>query len=201
MEENGDNSVRKITELRTDLDQMRAALQRLEELLANQSAAATAAADVAANTAATIAAAAATLTVHQPEARMNLEAARPRIPEAFNPNARDADVRRFIATLEIYFEAVGCTTPTHDAMRIRLAATLLRGPALEWIYNSKEIRGEGSWTQFRAALIQRFEPINSSYMARQQIHRHKQYGSVTQYTQQMESLFNRITDLTEGGKI
>ncbi|CAI7840285.1 unnamed protein product [Closterium sp. NIES-53] len=39
------------------------------------------------------------------------------------------------------------------------------------------------------------------YMARQQIHRHKQFGSVTQYTQQMEGLFNRITDLTEGEKI
>ncbi|CAI7729943.1 unnamed protein product [Closterium sp. NIES-54] len=180
------------------------ALQRIEELLANQLVAATAAANVAANAAATPAAAAGTPTLHPAAAAaatVNLEAARPRLPETFNPNARDTDVRRFVATLEIYFEAVGCTTPTHDAMRIRLAATLLRGPALEWIYNNNKIRGEGSWTQFREALIQRFEPINSSYMARQQIHRHKQFGSVTQYTQQMESLFNRITDLTEGEKI
>ncbi|CAI5484512.1 unnamed protein product [Closterium sp. Yama58-4] len=107
MEENGENSVRKITELRTDVDQMRAALQRIEELLANQSAAATAAANVAANAAATAAAAAATPTLHQAAATVNLEAARPRLPETFNPNARDTDVRRFIATLEIYFEAVG----------------------------------------------------------------------------------------------
>ncbi|CAI7748988.1 unnamed protein product [Closterium sp. NIES-53] len=166
MEENGDNSVRKITELHTGLDQTRAALQRIEELLANQLVAATAAANVAANAAATPAAAAGTPTLHPAAAAaatVNLEAARPRLPETFNPNARDTDVRRFVATLEIYFEAVGCTTPTHDAMRIRLAATL--------------------------------------YMARQQIHRHKQFGSVTQYTQQMESLFNRITDLTEGEKI
>ncbi|CAI5460704.1 unnamed protein product [Closterium sp. Yama58-4] len=142
--------------------------------------------------AATVAAATATPTLHQAAATVNLEAARPRIPEAFNPNARDADVRRFIATLEIYFEAVGCTTPTHDAMRIRLAATLLRGPALEWIYNSKEIRGEGSWTQFRAALIQRFEPINSSYMARQQIHRHK----IRQFHQQVIAAnYNNYRDM------
>ncbi|CAI7836271.1 unnamed protein product, partial [Closterium sp. NIES-54] len=175
-----------------------------EAILANQSAAATAAGNVAANAAATSASVAATPRLHPAAATAateNLEAARPRLPEKFNPNARDTDVRRFIATLEIYFEAVGCMTPTHDAMRIRLAATLLRGPALEWIYNNKEIWGEGSWTQFREALIQRFEPINSSYMARQQIHRHKQFGSVTQYTQQMEGLFNRITDLTEGEKI
>ncbi|CAI7872614.1 unnamed protein product, partial [Closterium sp. NIES-53] len=117
----------------------------------------------------------------------NLEAARPRLPEAFDPSAKGSDVRRFVATLEIYFEAIGCSTPQHDAARIRLAATLLRGPALEWIYYTD--------------LIKRFEPINTTYMARQQIHRHKQYSSVAQYTQQMELLFNRITDLTEGEKI
>ncbi|CAI7926081.1 unnamed protein product, partial [Closterium sp. NIES-53] len=54
----------------------------------------------------------------------NLEAARPRLPEAFDPSAKGSDVRRFVATLEIYFEAIGCSTPQHDATRIRLAATL-----------------------------------------------------------------------------
>ncbi|CAI7885848.1 unnamed protein product [Closterium sp. NIES-53] len=165
MEETGDNSVRKIAELHTGLDQTRAALQRIEELLANQSTSATTATNAAENAAATAAAAVATPTLHPAAvaaATVNLEATRMRLSETFNPNARDTNVHRFIATLEIYFEAVGCTTPTHDAMQIWLAGTL--------------------------------------YMARQQIHRHKQFGNVTQYTQQMESLFNRITDLTEGEK-
>ncbi|CAI7764841.1 unnamed protein product [Closterium sp. NIES-53] len=56
----------------------------------------------------------------------NLEAARPRLPEPFDPSAKGSDVRRFVATLEIYFEAIGCSTPQHDASRIRLAATLSR---------------------------------------------------------------------------
>ncbi|CAI7880334.1 unnamed protein product [Closterium sp. NIES-53] len=54
----------------------------------------------------------------------NLEAARPRLSEAFDPSAKGSDVRRFVATLEIYFKAIGCSTPQHDAARIRLAATL-----------------------------------------------------------------------------
>ncbi|CAI7912276.1 unnamed protein product [Closterium sp. NIES-53] len=33
----------------------------------------------------------------------NLEAARPRLPEAFDPGAKGSDVRRFVATLEIYY--------------------------------------------------------------------------------------------------
>ncbi|CAI7879195.1 unnamed protein product, partial [Closterium sp. NIES-54] len=45
-------------------------------------------------------------------------------------STKGSDVRRFVATLEIYFEAIGCSTAQHDAARIRLAATLLRGPAL-----------------------------------------------------------------------
>ncbi|CAI7801781.1 unnamed protein product, partial [Closterium sp. NIES-53] len=132
---------------------------------------------------------------------LNLEAARPRLPEAFDPSAKGSDVRRFLATLEIYFEAIGCSTAQHDAARIRLAATLLRGPALVWIYYTDGACGEKTWQQFWAELIEHFEPINTTYMARQQIHRHKQYSSVAQYTQQMELLFNRIPDLTEGEKI
>ncbi|CAI7788846.1 unnamed protein product [Closterium sp. NIES-53] len=72
---------------------MRAALQQIEELLANQSAAATAAANTAANATATAAAAAATPTLHPAADTLNLKAARPRLPETFNPNVRDADVR------------------------------------------------------------------------------------------------------------
>ncbi|CAI7773356.1 unnamed protein product [Closterium sp. NIES-53] len=45
MEENGDNSVRTIMELHTGLDQTRAALHRIYEILANQSATTTAAAN------------------------------------------------------------------------------------------------------------------------------------------------------------
>ncbi|CAI5470594.1 unnamed protein product [Closterium sp. Yama58-4] len=205
MEGQGDNyaTTSDIASLRTDMEQTQATLRRLEALLTNQPGFATAAAATASNAVPTTPAAVATPTFHGPMAPLspNLEAARPRLPEAFDPSAKGSDVRRFVATLEIYFEAIGCSTPTYDAARIRLAATLLRGPALEWIYNTDVARGEKSWAQFRADLIERFEPINTTYMARQQIHRHKQYSSVAQYTQQMELLFNRIPDLTEGEKI
>ncbi|CAI7803613.1 unnamed protein product [Closterium sp. NIES-53] len=176
-----------------------ATLRRLEAFLTSQPGFATAAAATTATAALTTPAAVATPTFHGPMAplSLNLEAARPRLPEAFDPSAKGSDVRRFVATLEMYFEAIGCSTPQHDAARIRLAATLLRGPALEWIYYTDVARGEKTWQQFRADLIEHFEPINTTYMARQQIHRHKQYSSVAQYTQQMELLFNRITDLIE----
>ncbi|CAI7758017.1 unnamed protein product [Closterium sp. NIES-53] len=192
-----------IASLRTDMEQTQATLRRLEAFLTSQPGFATAAAATTATAAPTTPAAVATPTFHGPMAPLspNLEAARPRLPEAFDPSAKGSDVWRFVATLEIYFEAIGCSTPQHDAARIRLAATLLRGPALKWIYYTDVARGEKSWQQFRADLIERFEPINMTYMARQQIHRHKQYSSVAQYTQQMELLFNRITDLTEGEKI
>ncbi|CAI7848580.1 unnamed protein product [Closterium sp. NIES-53] len=149
-----------IASLRTDMEQTQATLRRLEAFLTSQPGFATAAAATTATAAATTPAAVATPTYHGPMAPLspNLEAARPRLPEAFDPSAKGSDVRRFVATLEIYFEAIGCSTPQHDAARIRLAATLLSGPALEWIY-------------------------------------------YTDYTQQMELLFNHITDLTEGEKI
>ncbi|CAI5468601.1 unnamed protein product [Closterium sp. Yama58-4] len=205
MEGQGDNyaTTSDIASLRTDMEQTQATLRRLEAFLTSHPGFATAAAATATTAAPTTPAAVATPTFHGPMAPLspNLEAARPRLPEAFDPSAKGSDVRRFVATLEIYFEAIGCSTPTHDATRIRLAATLLRGPALEWIYNTDVARGEKSWTLFWAELIERFEPINTTYMARQQIYRHKQYNSVAQYTQQMELLFNRIPDLTEGEKI
>ncbi|CAI7845034.1 unnamed protein product [Closterium sp. NIES-53] len=161
-----------IASLRTDMEQTQATLRRLEAFLTSQPGFATAAAATTATAAPTTPAAVATPTFHGPMAPLlpNLEAARPRLPEAFDPKAKGSDVRRFVATLEIYFEAIGCSTPQHDAARIRLAATLLRGPALEWIYYTDVARGEKTWQQFR-------------------------------YTQQMELLFNRITDLTEGEKI
>ncbi|CAI7834188.1 unnamed protein product [Closterium sp. NIES-53] len=205
MEGQGDNyaTTSDIASLRTDMEQTQATLRRLEAFLTSQPGFATAAAATTATAAPTTPAAVATPTFHGPIAPLspNLEAARPRLPEAFDPSAKGSDVRRFVATLEIYFEAIGCSTPQHDAARMRLAATLLRGPALEWIYYTDVARGEKTWQQFRADLIERFEPINTTYMARQQIHRHKQYSSVAQYTQQIELLFNRITDLTEGEKI
>ncbi|CAI7745669.1 unnamed protein product, partial [Closterium sp. NIES-53] len=202
MEGQDDNyaTTSEIASLRTDMEQTQATLRQLEAFLTSQPGFVTAAAATAAPT---TPAAVATPTFHGPMEPLspNLEAARPRLPEAFDPSAKGSDVWRFVATLEIYFEAIGCSTPQHDAARIRLAATLLRGPALEWIYYTDVARGEKTWQQFRADLIGRFEPINTTYMARQQIHRHKQYSSVAQYTQQMELLFNRITDLTEGEKI
>ncbi|CAI7893706.1 unnamed protein product [Closterium sp. NIES-53] len=125
MEGKGDISVQKIAELRAEHKKIHAALPRLEKLLANQSATATAAA----TTVAAAAAAAATPTilhVTTAAATVDLEAVKPRLPEAFDPTVKRNDVCRFVAELEIYFEAVGCTTPTKDAMRIRLAATLAR---------------------------------------------------------------------------
>ncbi|CAI7849287.1 unnamed protein product [Closterium sp. NIES-53] len=164
-----------IASLRTDMEQTQATLRRLEAFLTSQPGFATRAAATTATTATaapTTPAAVATPTFHGPMAPLspNLEAARLRLPEAFDPSAKGSDVRRFLATLEIYFEAIGCSTPQHDAARIRLAATLLRGPALEWIYYTDVARGEKTWQQFRADLIERFEPINTTYMARQQIH-------------------------------
>ncbi|CAI7802831.1 unnamed protein product [Closterium sp. NIES-53] len=179
MEDQGDNyaTTSDIASLRTDMEQTQATLRRLEAFLTSQPGFATVAAATTATAAPTTSAAVATPTFHGPMAPLspNLEAARPRLPEAFDPSAKGSDVRRFVATLEIYFEAIGCSTPQHDAARIRLAATLLRGPALEWIYYTDVARGEKTWQQFGQ--------IESSY------------------TQQMELLFNRITDLTEGEKI
>ncbi|CAI5458564.1 unnamed protein product [Closterium sp. Yama58-4] len=177
MEGQGDNyaTTSDVASLRTDMEQTQATLRRLEAFLTSHPALATTAAATATTAAPTTPAAVATPTFHGPMAPLtpNLEAARPRLPEAFDPSAKGSDVR----------------------------PTLLRGPALEWIYNTDVARGEKTWTQFRAELIGRFEPINTTYMVRQQIHRHKQYSSVAQYTQQMELLFTRIPDLTEGEKI
>ncbi|CAI7798284.1 unnamed protein product [Closterium sp. NIES-53] len=137
-----------IASLRTDMEQKEATLRRLEAFLTSQPGFATAAAATTATAAPTTPAAVATPTFHGPMAPLspNLEAARPRLPEAFDPSAKGSDVRRFVATLEIYFEAIGCST--------------------------------------RNTTQQGFGSQRHCY-----------------YTQQMELLFNRITDLTEGEKI
>ncbi|CAI7817842.1 unnamed protein product [Closterium sp. NIES-53] len=115
-----------IASLRTDMERTQAALRRLEAFQTSQPGFATAAAATTATAAPTTPAAVATLTFHGPMAPLspNLEAARPRLPEAFDPSAKGSDVRPFVATLEIYFEAIGYLTPQHDATRIWLAATL-----------------------------------------------------------------------------
>ncbi|CAI7886863.1 unnamed protein product [Closterium sp. NIES-53] len=104
------------------LKQTQATLRRLEAFLTSQPGFATAAAATTATAAPTTPAAVATPTFHGPMAPLspNLEATRPRLPEAFDPSTKGSDVRRFVATLEIYFEAIGCSTPQHDAARIRL---------------------------------------------------------------------------------
>ncbi|CAI7881565.1 unnamed protein product [Closterium sp. NIES-53] len=128
MEGQGDNyaTTSDIASLRTDMEQTQATLRRLEAFLTSQPGFATAATATTATAAPTTPAAVATPTFHGLMAPLspNLEAARPRLPEAFDPSAKGSDVRRFVATLEIYFEAIGCSTPQHDAARIRLAATL-----------------------------------------------------------------------------
>ncbi|CAI7895877.1 unnamed protein product [Closterium sp. NIES-53] len=162
MEGQDDNyaTMSNIASLRTDMEQTQATLRRLEAFLTSQPGFATAAAATTATAAPTTPAAVATPTFHGPMAPLspNLEVVRPRLPEAFDPSAKGSDVRRFVATLEIYFEAIGCSTPQHDAARIRLAAALLRGPALEWIYYTNVARGEKTWQQFRADLIEHEPP-------------------------------------------
>ncbi|CAI7809178.1 unnamed protein product [Closterium sp. NIES-53] len=133
-----------IASLRTDMEQTQATLRRLEAFLTSQPGFATAAAATTATAAPTTPTAVATPTFHGPMAPLspNLEAARPRLPEAFDPSAKGSDVRRFVATLE-----------------------------------------RGHWL---------FDPATR---------RSKDSARSDTYTQQMELLFNRITDLTEGEKI
>ncbi|CAI7898263.1 unnamed protein product [Closterium sp. NIES-54] len=91
------------------MEQTQATLRRLEAFLTSHPALATTAAATATTAAPTIPAAVATPIFHGPMAppTPNLEAARPRFPEAFDPSAKGSDVRRFVAILEIYFEAIG----------------------------------------------------------------------------------------------
>ncbi|CAI7806813.1 unnamed protein product [Closterium sp. NIES-53] len=173
MEGQGDNyaTTSDIASLRTDMEQTQATLRRLEAFLTSQPGFATAAAATTATASPTTPAAVATPTFHGPMATLspNLKAARPRLPEAFDPSAKGSDVRRFVATLEIYFEAIGCSTPQYDAARIRLAATLRHHPALNHLFqHGYSVDGEIAtaekqkllqWEKDLAILLEEFHDV------------------------------------------
>ncbi|CAI7895737.1 unnamed protein product [Closterium sp. NIES-53] len=91
--------------LRTDMEQTQATLHRLEAFLTNQPGFATAAAATTATAAPTTPAAVATPTFYGPMAPLspNLEAARPRLPEAFDPSAKGSD---YTQQMELLFNRI-----------------------------------------------------------------------------------------------
>ncbi|CAI7836985.1 unnamed protein product [Closterium sp. NIES-53] len=93
-----------IASLRTDMEQTQATLRRLEAFLTSQPGFATAAAATTATAAPTTPAAVATPTFHGPMASLspNLEAARTRLPEAFDPSAKGSDITRDRARRTIF---------------------------------------------------------------------------------------------------
>ena len=104
---------------------------------------------------------------------------------------RGRTTRSWLDALETYYNACGLTTPD----RVAMASTMLEGNAQLWWSEQRRVGREAlllaSWEQFKVELIEEFEPVDASKIAKQQLMQIEQQTSVQayiakfrQYTQQ-----------------
>lgn len=131
---------------------------------------------------------------------------KPAKPPHFRGNyGRDATTPRdWLFTVDQYFLA--CNVD-RDRDKLAFVATLLQDNANTWWRSQFALQPDGSyisaigtWSDFKAALIRQFEPINRKLSAREELARLKQVRSVQAYTSRFRALCLEIDDLSDAEK-
>jgi hypothetical protein len=117
------------------------------------------------------------------------DAAKPKPPPTFEGNRRDADTWLF--QLDNYFDVVRMS----DAQRVAYAGALLHHSAAQWWRRVKPTIH--TWTAFRTAFIQQYQPLRADDTARLTLYRLQQTKSVAAYIDSFTRYLNDVIDMSE----
>ena len=120
-------------------------------------------------------------------------------PTAFEGRV-NSNVLTWLLTVEAYL--VGCNTPPERWPVV--ASTYLKGAGLDW-YHAWIVGRNGApstWLEFKAAICQRFRPVDSNRIGRSQLMELRMRASdrgrgILQYVDRFNQLVNQVTDITE----
>ena len=122
---------------------------------------------------------------------------KPTPPPTFD-GSRSHPVDEWLFTVEQYFYASGAAD---DQQRITYAGQQLRDGAARWWMSVLQGQRPASWEQFRAAILGQYQPINPTLVARQELKRCSQRGSVQDYVSRLRTIFLRIPTITDEEKL
>jgi hypothetical protein len=118
-------------------------------------------------------------------------------PSPFSGEA-DEDPTSWLFSCNMYFDLLAADS----GRRVRMAASMLRGPALLWwrMHHQSVEKGECTliteWDEFGRALQQQFSPVNPTTTARNRLYSLVQRSSVPAYADEFRRLVLRIPDLS-----
>ena len=145
-----------------------------------------------------------------------LEAAQAQVPNGANGVVRSSQlqvrkpelfggdkdkVETFLFQLELRLNLFNIN---QDADKIAMAAASLKDAALDYWFqlcNSGQAAAINTWQHFRNALLRRFQVVNPSLSARDEISNLSQTSSVSIYTTKFTAIINRISDMTDADKL
>ena len=116
----------------------------------------------------------------------------------------NSNVLTWLLTMEAYL--LGCNTPPERWPVV--ASTYLKGAGLDW-YHAWIVGRNGAptttWLDFKAAICQRFRPVDSNRIGRTQLMELRMRASdrgrgILQYVDRFNQLVNQVTDITENEK-
>lgn len=122
---------------------------------------------------------------------------KPPKPDQFLGTDDAKRVRQWVFQVENYFNV----TAEPEARRVAYATTLLRKNALLWWQSLRQEERPTTWAAFSRALIDYFQPLSATVVARDNLARLYQKSSVKAYVEEFKALVLNIPDITDAEKL
>jgi hypothetical protein len=128
-----------------------------------------------------------------------ISSVKPSKPSVFTGSKIGSAAYLWLEDLKNYFLAVG----VHDNRRTVFAVAHLKEEALLWKTSRAELVNPQlvDFDTFSALFLSRFQPISSSFEAREELRRLKYNGNIQQYVSSFQSYMQKITDMTNTDKL
>jgi hypothetical protein len=129
----------------------------------------------------------------------SLSSVKPSKPGVFSGSKVGSAAYLWLEDLKNYFLAAG----VHDNHRTVFAVAHLKEEALLWKTSRAELVNPQlvDFDTFSALFLSRFQPISSSFEAREELRRLKYNGNIQQYVSSFQSYMQKITDMTNTDKL
>lgn len=122
---------------------------------------------------------------------------KPPKPDQFFGTDDAKRVRQWVFQVENYFNVIG----EPDERRVPYATTLLRKNALLWWQSLRPEERPATWADFSRVLIEYFQPLSATIVARDNLARLYQKTSVKAYVEEFKSQVLNIPDITDAEKL
>lgn len=126
-------------------------------------------------------------------------------PAVFRGASSGLEAQRWINAMEQFFVVA---LISDDATRLARAGALLQGPAMLWWQGEvRRLAGDANkistWAQFSAALLKRYQPVDTQQWARQQLQSLTARKSlqVTSYTDRFLEIVSLLPAMDEGDRV